>query len=325
MKYHKVDKINKCYSLIIELYCKLNRAPTTKEYDDEARLRGFLQRRNLESNVGKKWSEICLLLVGQTNQQQYTKEEFHSRLTEIKNKLNRTPMASELKHHGLNFKQCYRLFGKTYNEVIKDIGWKIESKTWKNKNVEEMLDDFKKLYLTLDRIPSMEDIDNCEYMVSYGTYNAKIGNIADICKLCDINIKDNIIINQNRNINNFYINKNKELCLSHPELMISNYLIDSKLEYIKEYPYNLVVQGDNSRRRFDWYIPHHNIFIEYFGLFNEKQVSNNNKIGEYSKKVIKKKRDCRINNIILIDLYRSDLENNLQGVKNKLAPYLSIA
>jgi hypothetical protein len=319
----KVNSANKsdtdeCINAILLLATNLGRSPTVQEYDNYAREQNLTRRRNLEKRLGKKWTEICKEYAGVANQFSKSKEEIYDELLKIKNELGRTPKAKELKDFNFNFKQCYRAYGMKYNDVIKSFGWELSGHESVWKTDEELVEDYFSLYNKLKRVPFWEDIDNDPKMTSSQTYKHRIGSLYEVCKLANIDIDDKL---EELNVSYGFtaIDNDGDLCLSYPELLISNLLIGNNMRFIKEYSYRNVISDADSRRRFDWYLPEYNVFIEYFGLYKKSEIGKNTVQGKYSSKVEHKLRQCRENKICLVSLFKKDIENQLQGVISKLS------
>lgn len=226
-------------------------------------------------------------------------------------------MASELHEHGFNFRQCYRAFGMTYNQTIKSFGWEITHK-WSVKTDKELIIDYIMLHEELGRIPTYIDIDKVEDMASSQTYKKRIGDLQEIRRVCGIEVSNDMIGEINNGCGILFLNKNNEICLSQPELLISNFLIDNEISYIKEYRYSNVIEGEDPRKRFDWYLVGANIFVEYFGLFNINKINDEDIIGRYTRKALDKINKCEMFNVTLISLFPEDVENNLFGVRKKI-------
>ncbi len=112
-------------------------------------------------------------------------------------------------------------------------------------------------------------------------------------------------------------------CLSTGELKITNFLVNNNISYEKEVPYNQIIQDDMTNRRFDWAIRdcHNNlVMVEFFGMITQKKKLSKT-LENYKEKTIKKIEDCKNNNIILIDVYETDLTYKLKGLINKFKKY----
>lgn len=128
-----------------------------------------------------------------------------------------------------------------------------------------------------------------------------------------------------------YADKNGDRCDSLPEQLITNWLIDSNINYKKHPLYNQNIKDDKTRRKFDWIIFDDNknkYFVEYFGYWSKQ--SNSFIVDDYVKSAKKKIRDLykagMINKCIFI--FPDDLKNKtldeifepiLKNKKSKIA------
>ena len=83
----------------------------------------------------------------------------------------------------------------------------------------------------------------------------------------------------------FFNKKKKESINPHipssEEEYIKNYLDESGIDYISEYKINGLKGDSKSYRKVDFYLPKHNVYVEYFGLYNaNKEIR-----GNYDEKV----------------------------------------
>lgn len=97
-----------------------------------------------------------------------------------------------------------------------------------------------------------------------------------------------------------YFSHNNDLCNSKYELLITNFLIENNINYKKEILYSKFINDSKcGKKRVDWVI-NDNIFVEFFGLMN---------VEKYRKSVKTKIDLCKNNNIELISIYPSDINN----------------
>jgi hypothetical protein len=322
--YSKEKLVEESLNILKELYENKGSSPTATEYDELVKNTAFLNRKALESNLNMKFGDICISYLGEANQYRKDNTQLLEELITLKEKLGRPPYIKELMENGLSsFTQYQRAFGKTFSELLVDLGWESELPYArpKHKSDDELLQDYYNLYITLDRIPFREDIDNEESMCSYSTYLYRFGSVKKILDILEIEYPTEIV---DYSFGQGYtcFDKNGEICRSYDEMLITNFLIENNIMYIKEYPYNKVITDKKSKKRFDWFLPHNNLFIEYFGLFDENQLDKQNWIGKYARKVIEKIEICKNNKLTLIEIYPEDMnENNTFTQKiNKYLP-----
>ena len=101
--------------------------------------------------------------------------------------------------------------------------------------------------------------------------------------------------------------------------IISDLFIKNNINYITHPFYRDYIENDKSRRQFDWYLTDYNIAVEYFGMYDKNEINKNNRLGRYSKKVLKKISDCNKNNIKMIPIYPVDLNDNYLGLLEKFS------
>lgn len=194
----------------------------------------------------------------------------------------------------------------TYTQLIRDLGWEPSYKRI-YKSLDELLEDYSKLYKELGRIPFYDDINNAEWMAHSKTYKNHFEDLPTVWESLEI-VVDNEIIEKSYGTGTTCIDNNGQICRSYPEMLITNLLIDLELKYEKNIPYNELIPSLKSKIDADWILTDSRILIEYFGLFSKKQLQQENFIGRYSRKVIDKLRLCEEKAITLIDLYPNDLE-----------------
>lgn len=297
---------------------KLGKTPTTSQYDVFAKEKGAFSRRVLQSKLNKNWNQLCENLFGKVNITKKSKNAMLDELIQLKNKLGRTPLTDELIPNGLSDIKTYmRKFDMSYNELVKSLGWETNGNFTAEIPIEDLYEKYNNLYIQLGRIPLWEDIDNIKEYPCSSTFRTKCGSISDICKHLNIPIFIDNLHTVGYGLS--LIDDNGDFCRSHPEMIITNLLLQNKLIYIKEYRYSDLIINDNSRKRFDWYLPEQNIAIEYFGLYLENP--HNEILMKYHDKTIEKINICKENNVKLIELYRNDLDDGYEGLINKFKEF----
>lgn len=314
----KEGRANLAIKGLLALSEQLGKCPTVDEYDRYAKENKLVQRRNVENLLGMKYADICVKYVGGANQLKKSKQQLYEDLLELKIKLGRSPMSAELKQYNLSSLQQYqREFGMTYNKIIESFGWEISGHSFTDKTDEELLQDYLQLYNRLKRIPLAEDINKQDNMASHSTYKKRLGGIIRVCELLKIDFVAEMSKNK-MGEGQIFFDRNKELCRSYPELVISNILIDNGIDFEKEYPYKKVISTDRTKRTFDWKLTAHNVYVEYFGMYDEKHRNKNNKYGSYTNKTLIKIGDCNKHNVELVSIFPEDLDNNYEGFVQKL-------
>lgn len=315
------EKIPASLNIIKTFYNKNKRPPTVNEYEEISRKLNIAGRKALEHTLNMRFTEICFKTIGVANQYKRSKEQLLNDLKLLKQQLGRTPKANELLLYGLaEKKQYYRTFGMTYIELIEQQGWELSTPKAHYKTENELLEDYKKLYDILGRLPFFSDIDEQDWMSSSATYKKYFGDLTNIWDALEIEI-DEEILNKNYGLGYTCLDKNNNICRSIPEMIISNILIDLGINFIKEYPYKNSIPNLKNKYKFDWYLTDYDISIEYFGLFIEDALKMDNFIGRYSRKVLKKIELCDTNKVKLIDLYPEDMENIEEVILKRLNIY----
>jgi hypothetical protein len=304
------EKITPSLEAIKEFYHANERPPTVMEYEKLAKQLNIHHRKALEQALEKRFTEICMETLGVANQFKRSREQLLDDLKKLKDHLGRTPMANELVKFGLaEKKQYYRTFRMPYNDLIeKVLGWELSTPKLHNKNKNELLEDYHKLYKILGRLPFYNDIDNQNWMASSATYKKHFNNLKTVWDILEINY-DRESLSNNFGLGLICFDKNGDICRSVPEMIISNILIDLELKFIKEHPYNKCIPNFKKKYKFDWFLIEFQIPIEFFGLFSEQSLDENNFIGRYSRNVLKKIDVCEKHKLKLIDLYSEDMEN----------------
>ena len=153
----------------------------------------------------------------------------------------------------------------------------------------------------LGRTPLGQEITDNKDMPGIVTYIRYFGGYREACVEANLEPNSNSIYNKK-----IYLSNNNDICLSKAELIITNYMIDINMDYIKEYLYRDIINDTRcGLKRMDWLI-NDSIIVEFFGM---------PKKDFYRVKMEEKIKICNDNEIILIDLYPTDLRYNLQGVK----------
>jgi hypothetical protein len=286
-----------------------SRPPTVYEYELMANDLNLAHRKALEEVLEKRFTEICMGTLGVANQYKRSKNQLLEDLRILKEKLGRTPMANELVLYGLaEKKQYYRTFGIPYMDLVESLGWELSTPRLNYKTEEELLEDYQKLYDLLERLPFFNDIDNQEWMSSSSTYKKYLGSLPAIWEALDIEVDEDLLGN-NYGMGFTCLDKNRGICRSVPEMIITNIFIDLGLEFEKEYLYKNFIPNLKNLYRVDWFLKNYPVTIEYFGLFSEQSLKNDTRTGKYSRKVLEKIRLCDLNNVKLIDLYPEDMNN----------------
>lgn len=301
---------------LIDLNSDIGKCPTAIDYDAYTKLNKLPSRRLTEKRIGSKYSILCQEILNDSNLVLKSKEELTKELLDLSKKLSRTPNANELVHHGLSTRKAYvKEFGMNFLDILKSLG--LNPRLGNDRlylSNEEMLDAFLRLKQEIGHIPSWFDLDNCDYTSNHKTYIYQFESLKNVCKI--LNLEDDSV---NQTMSGGFVsrNLNGEICRSTPELKISNMLIQSELAYTDNLRYSELDRNLRRKWTMDWYLVDLNIYVEYFGMYNENQLNKKTRIGEYSRKVKRKIKYCKEENIILIELYVDDLKDDCKGLIEK--------
>ena len=265
-----------------EIYGK---PPTVEQF--EKNNPGGCSRRELEKRLGKKFNDIireCLPLMKiNAPKNEVAKQDIVVELERVKIECGRAPQFRELKRYGCAFSQnlIRRVFGMSYNNVLRSLGWEPSAPDVRFRDTDVLLDDFRAKVKQVGRIPYAHEMEGD--IASYPTYVKYFGSIENVCKLLDIDFANFY----RPNSPNLCADKNGELCRSSIEQYITNYLIDNKIEYVKETPYSEVILR-KTKKRLDWVIktPKSEWYVEYFGMWHKHPRGST--ATKYNKRVRKK-------------------------------------
>lgn len=165
---------------------------------------------------------------------------------------------------------------------------------WQNKTDDELLTMFKDVINKIGYVPLASNLkkyglpDSRIYTHRFGKYEEFV---------LDFFGKD---INASGMFGRRGRSKDGTFCLSHGEVLITNFLFDNKIFYRKEVPYSEIIPKYKKSFRMDWLL-FDNSVVEFFGLMSKKY---------YKKKADKKIKILKENKIKLIDIYPKDLSQS---------------
>lgn len=169
-----------------------------------------------------------------------------------------------------------------------------------NYSNDDLLVLLKNYAIELGRCPTTDEVQENKNFPSVDIYYDRFKSFSNACELC------NLIPNKGL-MGTICYSKNKDRCYSIQEQIITNFLIDNSIKYIKEFEYFNVINNLDSGIIMDWYID--NSFVtEYFGITNSEI---------YNLKTKYKINLCKENNISIIDIYPEDI-NRLNVIFNSL-------
>jgi len=169
---------------------------------------------------------------------------------------------------------------------------------------QKLIDDLKEFAQVLGRTPLSHEINENKDMAHYHTYRRCFDGYINACQLAGLepNYDGNMYSSKT------YRSKNNDLCLSQPELIITNLFIDNKLPYEKEVYYSTFTNDIRcGYKRCDWFLSN-DIIVEYFGMERREF---------YKKRMQEKQIICSDNGLLLLELYPKDMTKGLKGLLNK--------
>lgn len=311
------DRVEASINGLKRLHREMGKLPIVQDYIEyQKQHKEMLTFSNFQARSGLTYCEMCKKYLGESRYNEKTKDILIDELLNVIQKNNKVPLAKELECYGLEHRNVYiTVFNMPFNKILKSLEIEPAGHDPIYRTYDELLNDYYNLYVKLGRIPFSEDINECKEMASFPTYQSKIGTIFNICDLLDIDWRKHIIHVMNGNKSYYHLDKNGEICLSFREMVISNIFIENNIRANKEVYYKDVIKTDNTKRRFDWYLPDYDIYVEYFGLFEKGRL--NDLTENYSKKSLDKIKLCAENNIKLIDLYPSEVRRNYTNMLKK--------
>ncbi len=95
---------------------------------------------------------------------------------------------------------------------------------------------------------------------------------------------------------------------SKGERFIADWLFNRKIEFIKQFTNS----SFNSKKRFDFYLPDHDLYIEYDGEFHYKPIMSTKHLAKQQERDQKRNKWCKENNInLLVIAYLDSIEEKL--------------
>ena len=289
----KEERINISINELIKLANTLNKCPTVAEYES-IKHRGY-QRRDLEKHLKMKYNDICRKYISQyklNNDMDVSKETIFKDMKDMLVRNGRAMTFDEMKEQGLHY--SYSIFeskcNMLFNDIILHLGYIPIGTTTSTRTRDEMLDDFNKLFIKLNRIPTVKDLDkNNGETSNWSTYIRHFDSIENICKILNIDYDKYYI---NKSPGKSCLDKNGGKCRSFMECIITNYYIDNNITYEKEPSYSDFIENDT--RRLDWKLTVNNkdYWVEFAGMYYpNKMYSHINE--KYVKKIDNKIKDLK--------------------------------
>lgn len=159
-----------------------------------------------------------------------------------------------------------------------------------NYSNEFLLFELKRMSLDLKRCPTSGEIQRNLDLPSVDIYYDRFGTFSNACELAGLEINMG-------SYGTLCYSKNNDKCYSIQEQIITDYLIDKNIKYIKEFEYYNIIPDIDCNIVMDWYI--NNVVVEYFGL---------QRIETYKLKTKMKQEICKKNNIKIISIFPEDMK-----------------
>ncbi|MHA1793773.1 MAG: hypothetical protein ACTSVI_14110 [Promethearchaeota archaeon] len=120
-----------------------------------------------------------------------------------------------------------------------------------------------------------------------------------------------IVASEQDKVTGRYVCNDGHVVRSRGEAMIDNWLSKNRITHEYEHQIKL---GD-AKIKYDWYLPEHDVYIEYWGLMQNKK---------YVKRRKEKEKLYAVHDKKLISINNKDIEDINTRVKEKLMQFLSI-
>lgn len=285
-------------SLLNNYIIKNNKIPVQDEFTSKNNLpsistytRSFGSYENVLNLLGYEYSRVKL---------KFSTEELIYNLQKLYKELGRTPSMKDIdncKWASGSSIYCIR-FGNYYKALdAANIPYKITSRLLTN---EEIIIYWHNLKDTLKRIPTIKDMKNSSINI-YASIKMRWSSYTDF--LISINEK----VNYNKYGCKVYLTKNDTKCFSYYEFLITSWLENNNINFVKDYPYKNAIKNDNTERTFDWIVYHNDktYYIECFGIIGNDK---------YNENMQNKILDCKNNNINLICIYPDDFKKSIDEI-----------
>lgn len=159
-------------------------------------------------------------------------------------------------------------------------------------NYNDILKKLKEVYCEIGRTPTIKELKRYG-LPSFVTFKKNFDGYMNACVLAEIPINNSKIYSKAT-----YLSKNKDICFSASEVIISDFLYDNNIKYRKEVFYKEVSFDTQFKNyQMDWLLFDGTI-VEFFGLRNK----------EYIERMNKKIELCYKNDLSLISLYDKDIK-----------------
>ena len=155
---------------------------------------------------------------------------------------------------------------------------------------EFLLKELQNKFLLLGRCPTSGEIQNDINLPSVDIYYDRFGSFSNACDMAGLQVNIGYY-------GTLCYSKNGDKCYSSSEQIITNYLIDNGIKYIKEYEYYNIIPDVETDIVMDWYI--NDVVVEYFGM---------QKFEKYELKTSMKQGLCKKNNIKIISIFPEDMK-----------------
>lgn len=318
-KLHLIKTHSKEYvmSVVIKYFNQYNKSPKYNELEFS---------HALIKNYWNSWNEMlseCGVPITTDFCKLKNKEDGILFLQEYFRTNNSIPTATEIsKIESINRSWFTKKFGSWENALVEsglisDIG-----NFTKEQIIENSINWLKHLSNKIKRFPTVGEYDkyiktkDSRTVVSRRNLSENLN--MTYLQICDEYLDYSLLENGYGNV---CFDLNNKRCKSVDEASISNLFISFGLMYEYEPPYKDVIKTEECRYKFDWVIQKEEkiIYVEYFGLYYPKDKSK--LIKEYIEKAKRKIMLCEDNNLELLEIYPKDLENDFNGLLNKLKQY----
>jgi len=256
------------------------------------------------SQIKKKSSKLGLTR-GKGNQKQFTHDALIEEIMRYHKEYNCVPTYEEFAQNKdfPSAKVVKSYFGSWNNAIVK-AGFNENLIRYHTK--QDVVDELNEFYKKYNRAPYSQEFKYSTTVV-YGYWKSWYDMLID-CK-----------IPLNKSFFGIYTkDQNGVIHRSKSEAIITNILINNAITYELEEKYSKYINNFSNGYLFDWTIKQDGelFFIEFFGMASNSNIK---EVIDYKSKMSKKIKLCNKNNLTLIPLFMSDLNNNCKGIVKKLS------
>lgn len=256
------------------------------------------------------WNDLlreCNLPLNQRDRLAWDKKYGIEKIREYYAENNKIPTATDLNKYGIHRKWLSGTFGSVQNALIESGLCNENDFPSKEERIARSMDFISSFYKSNGRPPSVAEYNFEAKKNKKIIWRRNLSNITGkkFSEICTSVIDDKVEYNK-LGIGRYSIDKNGEFCRSYKEKMISNWLIDNKIDFRKEVKYSDIDPNIKEGYIMDWYLVKDRIVVELFGMY-QNNYTPKDKIGyEYMLRTNSKINLCQERGIKLIPIFKQD-------------------